>query len=79
MEAHFVLTSVSVCKPSVSAVTNGTFFVLSPPHPHPSFVEGANLALLDLDYINTFDNLTSPSTSASNAAASTWIGMSASK
>jgi adenylosuccinate synthase len=45
----------------------------------PSFVEGANLALLDLDYINTFDNLTSPSTSASNAAASTWIGVSASK
>jgi len=54
-------------------------FVLSPPHPHPSFVEGANLALLDLDYINTFDNLTSPSTSASNAAASTWNSISASK
>jgi hypothetical protein len=49
------------------------------PHLHPSFVEGANLALLDLDYINTFDNLTSPSTSASNAAASTWNNISASK
>ena len=79
MEAHFVLTGVSVCKPSVSAVTNGTLFVLSTPHPHPSFVEGANLALLDLDYINTFDNLPSPSTSASNAAASTWSSVSASK
>ena len=49
------------------------------PHSNPSFVEGANLALLDLDYINTFDNLTSPSTSASNAAASTWTSISASK
>jgi hypothetical protein len=54
-------------------------FVLFSPHPHPSFVEGANLALLDLDYINTFDNLTSPSTSASNAAANTWNSISASK
>ncbi|GFG37227.1 hypothetical protein Cfor_08714, partial [Coptotermes formosanus] len=37
----------------------------------------ANLALLDLDYINTFDNLTSPSTSASNAVASIWSSTSA--
>jgi hypothetical protein len=42
-------------------------------------MEGANLALLDLDYINTFDNLTSPSTSASNAVASIWSSTSASK
>jgi hypothetical protein len=47
------------------------FFFL-PAHTLP-LVEGATSALLDLDYLNTFDNLTTSSPSASNMAASTWI------